>query len=463
MSTILGIERVRAAVTKTAKLLARDKVQVRQQGHVPHVAYGKDGRVMYVNLPTIPEDPPEDFLLAVQGFLDHEVAHVLYTNVLLERPHYERAERDGLNVELCKSFCNAFEDIRIERAMSAEFKGSAYNLSKSLGFVLEKKVQPRVELAKTKSDPREIVNIVLPGAFVAYARAKGGSLEAREFMDAHDLWPIFAIIDKVMPNLQERLDALKDSGDAAALAYDMTKAVTPPPPPPPPPTPPMKTDCSDPDKEPDEDSEPSDEKPEDTEKGEGEPEDGDEEDGDAEEAPEDADDGKSKESDDKEDEGEGAGGGDDETDSETHSPEPEEDNFEEDDTPDESDEDDAPPFGGEDDEPEEEKPFEEDDSADEDAEPADEDTPDDEDEEDAEDEEPGDLEESEDQGEGRDSNLTLTQAMKRLDANQRRALFLYNNKRKTVRATAETMKKTVEETEGLLLSARRRLKELMGK
>lgn len=428
MSEILKIERVRAAVTKTAKLLARDKVVVRQQGHIPHVQYNPDGTVKYVNLPNIPDKPPEDFLLAIQGFLDHEVAHVLFTKPTLYMPWFERAEREGMPLELMKSFENAFEDVRIEREMTKEFRGSALNLSLSLKFMLERRIKPKLdELRDAGLDDRAFALNCIPICFVAYVRAKSGALEAREFMDREKLWGAFALIEAAFPDLYDRLERLADSGESAALAYEFTRAVTPPPPPPPPPMP-ACDDCDD-------------------------PKEGDE--GDDDKAPEDADDGDSKESDDKEDEGEGAGGGDDETDSETHD---EDEEF--DDEADPSD-DDSPPFG-EDDEPDDEEDPDLDDEADEE----DEFNPD-EDDDDFGDEEDDDLDEEgddEDGGSGPSKrNLTLTAAMKKLDPDQRRALFLYNNKRKTLRAVAETMKVSENKVSDLMKSGRRRLKELMGK
>lgn len=405
MSNMHQIERVRSAVSKTVKLLARDRVTVRQQGHVPHVAYRPDGTVEYVNLPTIPDDPPEDFLLAVQGFLDHEVAHVLFSRPKEMREWFERAQSEGLPIELMKSFENAFEDVRIEREMSRQFQGSAYNLSLSLKFVLDRRVKPALDqLRRTVSDPKMLAIMTVPTCFMPYTRARSGSLEAREFMDAEGLWEAFEVIDRAFPNFQERLDALSSSGDAAALAYEFTKAVMPPPP------------------------------------GRGE----------SDEDPEESDGGGKGE--DKDKVGEGAGGSEEESESEKHEAD---DDAPEDDTPDDH-EVEPPPFGdedeAEDDEADEDRDDDADEDGDDDGQDEDEDSPDEED-----------AETDDGNGDGKKKNMSLTAAMKRLDPDQRRALFLYNNKRKTLRAVAETMKVTESKVSDLMKSGRRRLKELMGK
>jgi hypothetical protein len=81
MSALLKTAKIRESITKTTRLLVRDKVEVRQRGVQPLVAYNKDGSVKFINLPVIPDSPSPEFMDAMQGFLDHEAAHVFFTNI----------------------------------------------------------------------------------------------------------------------------------------------------------------------------------------------------------------------------------------------------------------------------------------------------------------------------------------------------------------------------------------------
>lgn len=385
MPSILSTQKVRDAVTKTAKLLSRNKVEIRQQGAKPHVAYGKDGSVQYVNLPAIPDNPPEEFLFALQGFLDHEVAHVLFTNFLDCQKGPNRARDEGLNFEAACGLANGIEDIRIEREMAREFRGSAANFSKSLNFVLEKSVAPSLEKALRKPEGHERTLAVIFSCLMPWMRASAGDTDAANFMDKHDLWPTFKMIEVGFPSFADRLKAMKSSEDAGNLAYEFMVAMSPPkkeeePPPP-----------------------------------------------------------------------EEAGGGEGEASGGTPPPE---DDTPEDDTVTPEDEEEPPPFGDEDDTPDETP------EGSEDEEPSEDEEDDGEDEDDSSDDDGDEDSKSKESGK---KSMSLTKAMKKLDPAQRRALFLYNNKRKTVRAISETMGISQNEVANTMRTGRRALKKLMGR
>jgi DNA-directed RNA polymerase specialized sigma24 family protein len=66
----------------------------------------------------------------------------------------------------------------------------------------------------------------------------------------------------------------------------------------------------------------------------------------------------------------------------------------------------------------------------------------------------------EDPGAGR-TNKTLVDALKMLEANQRRALFLYKKRKQTVPEIAAEMNITEDQTRDLLRDGRRRLNEIL--
>ena len=73
-----------------------------------------DGK--HINIPVLPENDI-DSLVAVRGFLDHEAAHVRFTEMSAVKPP-----------GFVGSLMNLLEDIRIEHAMSGLYPGSKQNL-----------------------------------------------------------------------------------------------------------------------------------------------------------------------------------------------------------------------------------------------------------------------------------------------------------------------------------------------
>lgn len=404
MSSLLKVQRVRDAVTKTTKLLSHAHVEVRQRGAQPHVMYGEDGKVEYINLPVIPDDPSQEFLDAIQGFVDHEVAHVLFTDNRAERRIILAHTDDPALITRLKMFTNIFEDVRIEAAMRREFVGSGHNLTNALTFMLSEVIGKRfAEAEKVIGPDRPAMRA--QAAFVPFIRSLAGEVVADEWLDEKNVKPDLSPILKSMPSLPDRLAAMRSTNDAAQLAIDFLDAITPPPPPPPPEMPSLG--------EADEGtSEDKPEKSEKEEKAKPEPK------PDADEADEPDTEG----SDEEDDDGEGAGGSPDESDSDTHAPDDEADPDGDDSDDDGGDED------GADDEPGEDDWTDGDDSG------------------------------GDDKGK---ESLTFTEAMKRLDPNQRKLLSEYGHKKKTVEQIASETGSTADAVARDLSAARGRLVDIL--
>lgn len=75
------IQILREAVVKLTQLLAQEGVTVTQRGHRAFVkSDSRTGKPVLVNIPSIPDDATEDLIIAIQGFIDHEVAHILFSD-----------------------------------------------------------------------------------------------------------------------------------------------------------------------------------------------------------------------------------------------------------------------------------------------------------------------------------------------------------------------------------------------
>jgi Cobalamin biosynthesis protein CobT len=101
---------LREAITRIIPMLTQRSVKVTQQGTQAFVSYHRRTlEIERVNLPYIPDDADDTLLDATQGFLDHEVGHILFTDQKIVL----KAEKQGVH-----SLHNMIEDTFTE---SGEF------------------------------------------------------------------------------------------------------------------------------------------------------------------------------------------------------------------------------------------------------------------------------------------------------------------------------------------------------
>lgn len=121
------IIQMRESVAKVVSLLSRTSVKVSMSGTRAYVENDMEGKPVRVNIPALPDDASDLAIMAVRGFVDHEVAHILFTDF---------KTRCSIPTAL-EPMWNSVEDIFIERKMSQVFTGSRSNLSKVRHHLLE--------------------------------------------------------------------------------------------------------------------------------------------------------------------------------------------------------------------------------------------------------------------------------------------------------------------------------------
>lgn len=110
------IRLVENSVERTARMLAHKYgIRVVWRGTQAKT----DGKT--ITLPVLPDDAPDELLEAVQGFLDHETAHIIFTDFEVYDGDRTQAQFDCINV---------VEDVRIEACMGKLFPGTPHNLRK---------------------------------------------------------------------------------------------------------------------------------------------------------------------------------------------------------------------------------------------------------------------------------------------------------------------------------------------
>ncbi len=399
-STQMRTDQLRDAIAKTVRMLAKDSVRVTQIGAGAYCRFDKKGKVTLINLPVIPDNPSDDFLTALQGFLDHEVAHMYQTDASTYGGKHTIVDGKGgtRNIDL-SGMTNIVEDVRIEAGFAKMFAGSEANLEALRGFMISKYWVVwlgQVQAASLDADEKD--RRIRTLALVPFMRARGGQKRCGQFLTDNNLWPYFEELDVRIPDLAERFAALKSTQDATNLAKVIVDALYPPQPP---------------EQEPEADDEPGDQalgNAKGGEAGESDQDDADEEGagdegqvGGADESPDGKPDKKGEPMGDLDDVDFGADG----------------------------EMDDAPP--------------EEPESGDGEPEP-----------EEGQDEEQGGAG-------GASQNVKLRDAMKRLSPDQRRALFLYNKRKESIPDIAHKLGKSVSSVHQILGKARKRLAGEMSK
>lgn len=197
---------LRDAVVKITQMLSGKGIQVTQRGVNAYVKSDRAGKPVLVNLPYLPDNATEELCLAIQGFLDHEVAHILFSDFSL----LEEAHKAG-----CQSMLNMIEDARIEKAMAKRFAGCGHNLTVTGKFFLDKYTVPAMQEAAAAGNANGVIAVLM----VPLIRAMSGQFIFKEFVKdkMHILDPIYAKIS----DLEEKIENCGSTREALDLAKEI--------------------------------------------------------------------------------------------------------------------------------------------------------------------------------------------------------------------------------------------------
>lgn len=244
---------LRQAIVKIAQILTGSGIEVTQRGVSAYVRSDpKTGKPVQVNLPFLADDAPDELVNAIQGFLDHEVAHVLFTDFTALKKLSSRTEH---------SFANCLEDARIEQKMAEQYQGSAINLARTGEFFLNSIIKPQLERLKSEgAGEAEYTQTLLAPAL----RAAVGQFSFVEFMDEDDKWTMVPQLKKAVDELKSQIAKVSTTAGTVTLAKKLIASMSEEAAPPvaPPPAAPTPADEEDEDEEPTPASAPADEEEE---------------------------------------------------------------------------------------------------------------------------------------------------------------------------------------------------------
>lgn len=224
---------LREVITKLVPLLAGKGLRVTQRGSQAYVQTNPDTfQPEVVNIPNIPDNADSEFIAAISGFIDHEVAHVLHTDWTwygAKGGMTRRDLRDPKKLAFMQTH-NIIEDVMIEREQVKTFPGAARNLATTRRWFLAKITDVALKGVK---DPKEQFRYIL----VPMMRALGGHEEMQDWMDKHGHWkhPYVAELLKLMkPATLELLKKATTTKETFAIATEvhdiLTGKILPPPP-----------------------------------------------------------------------------------------------------------------------------------------------------------------------------------------------------------------------------------------
>lgn len=188
------------------QMLSEKDVEIIFAGTQAQTGYDNAGNPTNITLPMLSENVDDVMRTYIKGFLDHESAHVLYTDGPIFRKRIEKIEKKyGEKVaQMVLMLFNVAEDARIEELMKKRYKGSKENFSNVLKMILEKNMS---EL-KDDSSAEKIID----GMIIFYARWLAGSEFATEFFNEHQEYlELCKAYDEGIDNLYTLMSKAKSS------------------------------------------------------------------------------------------------------------------------------------------------------------------------------------------------------------------------------------------------------------
>lgn len=222
---------LREVITKLVPMLAGRGLRVTQIGSKAYVrADTRTRKPVLVNIPMIPDNAEDSFIEAIQGFIDHEIGHVLVTDWNYYGGAPTAEELRDPKVQAFQNTHNILEDTMIEREIVRIFPGSESNIGRLRKHFIERITKPAV--AKAKDEKEKFIYLIVP-----MMRALSGHKEFQEYMDAEGLWKqpfVEGLLNQLDENYIKRLRAASSTKETLELARELHDILYPPPPPKPP-------------------------------------------------------------------------------------------------------------------------------------------------------------------------------------------------------------------------------------
>ncbi|HCL5638237.1 TPA: cobalamin biosynthesis protein CobT [Klebsiella aerogenes] len=202
-TTVKDVIKFREAIKNVVSMLIDRNIPVIERGDKAYVEYSEAGDPLRICIPSIPDDASEKFLMAIRGFIDHEVAHVLFTD----------------STKATSFVWNAVEDTFIERKMGEMFKGSRANLINTQKHVIDTVFIPK-EMEVIAEKLGDQTRMFMEFYLVPVLRAWNDQTPFIDYME--DRWervkePVSILIKHGVDKMIPKICSTSDSVAVAAL------------------------------------------------------------------------------------------------------------------------------------------------------------------------------------------------------------------------------------------------------
>ncbi|MEL1881237.1 hypothetical protein AAA295_23125 [Klebsiella variicola] len=202
-TSVKDITKFREAIKNVVSMLVARNIPVIERGDKAYAEYNKAGEPLCICIPSIPDDASDKFLMAVRGFIDHEVAHVLFTD----------------STKATSFVWNAVEDTFIERKMGEMFKGSRANLINTQKHVIDTVFIPK-EMEAIAEKLGDQTRMFMEFYLVPVLRAWNDQTPFIDYME--DRWervkePVSILIKHGVDKMIPKISSTSDSVAVAAL------------------------------------------------------------------------------------------------------------------------------------------------------------------------------------------------------------------------------------------------------
>jgi cobaltochelatase CobT len=213
LSAITPVSIIRQSISAVTQILAGRSIRVYQRGLEACVEYDeRTGEAHSVTLPYLPDDASEELIFAVQGFLDHEVGHLLFTDnrAIMDIGH----DKEWLMMQ------NYLEDPFVEIGMQKKFSGSKTTIARLHDFFLSKTIDPAYKELDGDSSPLHYFGVLLP----CITRAWHGMPKFEEYM--RDKWEhVKPITSKLPSDIADQVKGAKNTYDNVRMARELIDAI----------------------------------------------------------------------------------------------------------------------------------------------------------------------------------------------------------------------------------------------
>ena len=129
---------LQSIVTPLTEMLSGAKVRVSFKGANAMTLFDRNtGKPTEIVLPVLPGSADQNLIAAYHGYLDHEVGHILFTDM-------NKRLVKKFEPRVVHTFFNMIEDARIEKKMCDAFRGSKHNLQKVHELVFSQDEQKKL-------------------------------------------------------------------------------------------------------------------------------------------------------------------------------------------------------------------------------------------------------------------------------------------------------------------------------